>query len=137
MCILNREERSELIAAAKTAASGAYAPYSGFSVGAALLCNDGTVFTGCNIENASYSVTVCAERVALFAAVSAGHRSFKAIAVVGGKDGDFSAPCPPCGVCRQALWEFCPPDMPVILAGETDLTLDALLPLGFGKNSME
>ncbi len=127
---------AELLTRAADAAKSAYSPYSGFSVGAALLCEDGTVFTGCNIENASYSVTVCAERVALFSAVAKGYRNFKAIAIVGGKDGDFSVPCSPCGVCRQALWEFCDADMPVILSGE-EYTLGELFPHGFAKDNLE
>lgn len=131
----------DLYREAMDAAKGAYAPYSGFSVGAALLCDDGTIFTGCNIENAAYSVTVCAERVALFSAVAAGKRRFSAIAVCGGADGDFTGPCPPCGVCRQALWEFCDADMPVILAdgegGVKKHKLCDLLPLGFDKKNME
>ncbi len=133
--------KEKLYQAATAAAKDAYAPYSKFRVGAALLCEDGTVFTGCNIENASYSVTVCAERVALFCAVTAGHRKFKAIAVAGSGSTDFTSPCPPCGVCRQALSEFCRGDMPVILAdgegGITEYRLDELLTLGFGKTNME
>ena len=124
-----------LIQAAKNAMANAYAPYSGFQVGAALLCNDGRVFTGCNVENASFSVTACAERTALFKAVSEGCRSFKALAVVGGKDGycdDFAWPC---GACRQALSEFCGEDFRVILAtddGSVRLaTLGELLPGSF------
>lgn len=125
----------ELYGAAIEAAKGAYAPYSKFRVGAALLCDDGTVFTGCNIENAAYSVTVCAERVALFTAVAAGKRKFKAIAVAGSANDDFTEPCPPCGVCRQALWEFCEPELPVILA-DGEHKLCELLPLGFDKSKM-
>ena len=124
-----------LIQAAKNAMEHAYAPYSGYKVGAALLCDDGQVFTGCNIENASFSVTACAERTALFKAVSEGCRSFKALAVVGGKDGccdDFAWPC---GACRQALSEFCGEDFRVILAtddGQVRLTtLGELLPGSF------
>lgn len=132
---------TELYNMATEAAKGAYAPYSGFHVGAALLCEDGTVFTGCNVENAAYSVTVCAERVTLFSAVAAGHRRFKAIAVAGSADGDFTKPCPPCGVCRQALAEFCDGSMPVILAdgkgGVAEYSLDSLLPLSFNSLSME
>ena len=110
----------------------AYSPYSRFAVGAALLGDDGTVYTGCNIENAAYSPTVCAERVAIFKAVSEGRRSFKAIAVAGGPaasskaDGD----CFPCGVCRQVLAEFCPPTLEVVThSGVT--TLGELLPHAF------
>ena len=112
----------------------AYAPYSGFFVGAALLCKNGRIYTGCNIENASYSVTVCAERVALFSAIAAGEREFEAIAVAGGKNGEIDAPCAPCGVCRQALAELCPNDMRVLLVtkdGYEEYSLEALLPKSF------
>jgi len=130
----------ELYSLAVKAARGAYSPYSGFCVGAALLSADGRVFTGCNIENASYSVTVCAERVALFSAIAAGVREFSAIAVAGGRDGDTSSPCPPCGVCRQALTEFCDLSLSVILSdgegGVTKHTLAELLPLSFGKSDL-
>lgn len=128
--------KEKLYRMAVDAAKNAYSPYSGFSVGAALLCSDGTVFTGCNIENASYSVTVCAERVALFSAVAAGKREFCAIAVAGGSDGDYSKPCPPCGVCRQALSEFCGGDMAVILSDGAH-RLEELLPYSFGAADME
>lgn len=127
----------ELIKLAIDAAENAYSPYSGFKVGAALLCDDGRVFTGCNIENASYSVTNCAERTALFKAVSEGARTFCAIAVVGGKDGDYGAVCTPCGVCRQALSEFCDPasfKVYMLNGGKVvSDTLDLLLPHSFGK----
>lgn len=131
----------DLISLACAARENAYAPYSGFAVGAALLCTDGTVYSGCNIENASYPVTCCAERTALFAAAAAGKRSFSAIAVVGGKIGaEIFCFCPPCGVCRQALAEFCPGDFRVLLwNGSTvrAMTLSDLLPESFGSGSME
>ena len=92
---------------AKDAMTHAYAPYSGFKVGAALLCADGTVYSGCNIENASFTPTVCAERSAFFKAIYDGHRDFTAIAVCGGKDGVITGAFPPCGVCRQVMREFC------------------------------
>jgi cytidine deaminase len=92
-----------LLDAARAARANAYAPYSGFAVGAALLAADGRVFTGCNVENASYGLTNCAERVAIGKAVSEGVRAFRAIAVVGPDD---DAPCSPCGACRQVLFEF-------------------------------
>lgn len=129
-------EAKKLCDLAREAAKKAYAPYSGFCVGAALLCDDGSVFVGCNIENASFSPTVCAERVAVFKAVSEGKRAFSAIAVAGGKNGEITAECPPCGVCRQVLGEFCSPDMPVFLVtrdGYTKRTLGELLPFGFGN----
>ena len=114
----------------------AYVPYSRFPVGAALECDDGTVYTGCNIENAAYTPTVCAERTAVFKAVSEGHRKFTRIAVAAATE-RFTAPC---GVCRQVLQEFAP-DLEVILVnrdGKTlDLTLKELLPYGFGPRDLE
>ncbi len=100
-----------LIAAARQAREGAHAPYSNFRVGAALRAQSGRIYTGCNIENASYGLTVCAERVAIFKAVSEGERGFEAIAVVA----DTDKLTPPCGACRQIIWEFCG-DIEVILA---------------------
>jgi cytidine deaminase len=122
----------ELLAAARSAREQAYAPYSGFRVGAALLAEDGRVFMGANVENAAWSPSICAERAALPAAVVAGARSFTTIAVVGEGDG----PTTPCGVCRQVLYEFAP-DLVVIAAGETGQTARYvlsrdLLPHGFG-----
>ena len=128
-----------LLCEAEAARARAYAPYSGFRVGAALLASDGRIFHGCNIENASFSVTNCAERTALFKAVSEGVRSFSAIAVVGGRGGEPDAICTPCGVCRQALAEFCSPTMPVVLgnaASPTVLTLGELLPLAFSGEAV-
>lgn len=108
------EDVRRLIEEAAAARNKAYVPYSGFQVGAALLLGDGSVQHGCNIENAAYSPTNCAERTALFAAIAAGAApgSFRAIAVIG----DTPEPITPCGVCRQVLSELCPPDMPVLLA---------------------
>lgn len=120
---------------AKEALSFSYAPYSGFNVGAALLGENGKIYTGCNIENASFSPTVCAERCAIFKAVSEGERKFKAILIIGGKNGNFSSFCPPCGVCRQVLCEFCGTDFKVILAKNNkefkEFKLEKILPLGF------
>jgi len=96
----------ELLKKAEDAMQGAYAPYSDFKVGAALLCKDGTVFTGCNIENSAFGVSNCAERTALFKAVSEGYMEFISIAIVGGKKGKIEDFCFPCGTCRQALSEF-------------------------------
>ena len=125
----------KLIAAAKEAMTHAYAPYSGYKVGAALLCADGTVYRGCNIENAAYGPTNCAERTAFFKAVYDGHRAFTAIAVCGGKDGNITEICPPCGVCRQVMREFCGDDFVIYLPGEGDFvaqyTLSQLLPCSF------
>ena len=129
----------ELISLAVEAMGNAYAPYSGFKVGAALLCSDGTVYTGCNIENAAYSPTNCAERTAIFKAVSEGRRDFTAIAICGGKNGKITDICPPCGVCRQVLQEFCKADFPVYLAAPDSyktLTLAQLLPFGFGQTTL-
>ena len=124
----------ELLNTALIAREAAYAPYSGYLVGAALLAEDGNVYTGCNIENASYSATLCAERAAFAAAVSAGVRRFKAIAVAGGKGRKADAMASPCGVCRQVMAELCNEDFAVILGNETTLaryTLGELLPLSF------
>ena len=117
------------------AMGNSYSPYSGYTVGAALLCEDGTVYQGCNIENASYTPTVCAERTAFFKAVYDGHRDFRAIAVCGGKNGVITGPFPPCGVCRQVMREFCRDDF-IIYTGGTDgklnaYTLAQLLPQSF------
>ena len=124
----------ELLQMAENAAKNAYAPYSGFAVGAALLSSDGEVFTGCNIENGSFGATCCAERTAFFKAVSDGVYDFDAIAIVGGKDGDFTQLCPPCGICRQVMAEFCAPDFKIILRDGENVqtyTLSDLLPLTF------
>lgn len=125
-----------LVCAAIEAMEKAYAPYSGYKVGAALLCADGTVYRGCNIENASYSPTICAERTAFAKAVSEGQRDFVAIAICGGKNGQISGLFPPCGVCRQVMREFCGNDFAVYLitdqAGSYETrTLAQLLPDGF------
>jgi cytidine deaminase len=118
-----------LLARAREAAAFSYSPYSHFPVGAALLCTDGTVVAGTNVENRSFGLANCAERSALFAAVSAGKRSFAAIAVACPSS---SVPVSPCGACRQALSELCPPEMPVYFAGKGDefvqTTIGELLP---------
>ena len=124
----------QLMALAKEAMTHAYAPYSGFHVGAALLCADGTVYQGCNVENASFSPTNCAERTAFFKAVYDGHRDFTAIAICGGKDGVITGLFPPCGVCRQVMREFCKEDFTVYLVKPEDYdtyTLAQLLPCSF------
>lgn len=130
----------ELVRLADAARANAYAPYSGFTVGAALLCADGRVFCGSNVENASYPVTCCAERSALFAAVSTGERVFAAIAVMGGHNGKLpDGFCTPCGLCRQALAEFCAQDFPVLVSDGTEVrryTLEDLLPASFSASSM-
>ena len=112
----------------------AYAPYSGFYVGAALLAKSGKVYLGCNIENASFSPTICAERAAFAKAVSEGEREFTAIAVVGGKERRPDGICPPCGVCRQVMQEFCGPEFLIHMKGKSGietLTLAQLFPYGF------
>lgn len=123
--------KEELIRLAKEARERAYAPYSEFKVGAALLTEDGEVFTGGNVENASYGLSVCAERVAVVKAVSEGHTKFRRLVVVA----DTEEPCPPCGVCRQMLYEFAP-DMSVLMVNlegkEKELTVRQLLPEPFG-----
>ena len=124
----------ELCKLAVEAMSHAYVPYSGYKVGAALLCADGSVYQGCNIENAAYSPTNCAERTAFFKAVYDGHREFTAIAVCGGKDGVITGAFPPCGVCRQVMREFCRDDFLIYLVNEKGfetVTLSDLLPFGF------
>lgn len=131
----------EMISLAVQQLSFSYTPYSGFKVGAALLAEDGTLYTGCNIENAAYTPTNCAERTAFFKAVSEGVRSFRAICVVGGKDGVLTEYAAPCGVCRQVMMEFCDPDaFQIILATGTDhydiFTLRELLPQGFGPGNL-
>lgn len=124
-----------LLEAAEEAMGRAYAPYSGYQVGAALLTADGRVYQGCNIENASFSPTVCAERSAFFKAVYDGVRSFQAIAIVGGKDGKISGAFPPCGVCRQVMREFCQEDFVVYMGTGNgkyvQRTLGELLPCSF------
>ena len=125
---------TELCRVAVDVMKNAYAPYSDFLVGAALLCGDGSVFTGCNIENASFSATVCAERTAIFKAVSEGKKDFMKIAIAGGKGGKITSACSPCGVCRQVLSEFCRPDFQVLLVtpdGFERYTLSELLPKVF------
>ena len=124
-----------LEAAALAARAHAWAPYSRFQVGAALLCADGTVYSGCNVENASYGLTICAERTALVKAVSEGHRRFVAIAIAT----DMAEPATPCGMCRQALSEFAD-DLPIVLINTTgarrELTLSALLPGAFKPEAL-
>jgi len=118
-----------------------YSPYSGFKVGAALLTKDGEIYTGCNIENASYTPTNCAERTAFFKAVSEGIREFQAICIVGGQNGVLTGYAAPCGVCRQVMMEFCDPEtFQIILAIDKEkydvFTLKELLPLGFGPANL-
>ncbi len=133
---MKNSEIQKIIDAAISARSNAYAPYSRFSVGAAVLCSDGTVYTGCNIENASYPCGICAERVAFAKAISDGRRDFAAVAVTGSS----AEKCTPCGICRQFMYEFSP-DMHVVCCDKegnySEHTLYELLPHGFGGRSMK
>lgn len=126
------QQIDELIGSARKAAANAYCRYSKFAVGAAVMTCDGTLFSGCNVENASYGLTICAERVAITQAVSKGHRSLAAIAIVGGTD----SPACPCGACLQVMAEFCERHMPVYLASLEgkeiqSLKFNELLPFAF------
>ena len=130
----------ELLQCAIEAREMAYAPYSGFRVGAALVGKSGKIYQGCNVENAAYSPTNCAERTAIFKAVSEGEREFVSIAIVGGMDETIADFCAPCGVCRQVLAEFCGPDFRVVLGTPEKpqaFAFKDLLPYGFGKNDLE
>ncbi len=135
--------KKELIETALAARKNAYAPYSRFCVGAALLAEDGRIFSGCNVENAAYSPGNCAERTAFFCAVNEGARAFRAIAIAGGAK-DETTPsrfCPPCGVCRQVMAEFCDPsEFRILLVKNKDeyreYRLEELLPLSFGPESL-
>lgn len=138
---MDRKLAEEMIELAIEQLKFAYTPYSGFKVGAVLLTKDGKYYTGCNIENAAYTPTNCAERTAFFKAVSEGEREFQAICIVGGRDGVLTEYAAPCGVCRQVMMEFCNPDtFRVILATGKEqyeiFTLKELLPLGFGPNNL-
>ena len=136
-------EYQELIRTALKMRGMAYVPYSHFQVGAALLTKEGKVYSGCNIENAAYTPSNCAERTAFFKAVSEGEREFSAIAIAGGAEDAKELPvCPPCGVCRQVMMEFCDPETfeVVLVQSETEYqvhTLRELLPLGFGPKDLE
>ena len=139
---MEQEQITTLIKKAQNAREFSYSPYSGYMVGAAVLTVDGEIYTGCNIENAAYGPTNCAERTAIFKAVSEGKRAFSAIAVVGGKRGGREDYAAPCGVCRQVMMEFCEPaKMQVIVAKNADeykiFTLQELLPEGFGAANLE
>ncbi len=132
---MDDRDRKELVRQAFLAQQQAYAPYSEFLVGAALLTEDGKIYQGCNIENAAYSPSNCAERTAFFKAVSEGERDFTAIAIVGNKRGEAGDYCPPCGVCRQVMAEFCKKDFEILLAKDPknwkSFTLEQLLPESF------
>lgn len=129
----------DLINAAAKSLKNSYAPYSGFKVGAALLCTSGKVFCGCNIENASYPAGICAERTAIFKAISEGESEFVKLAIVGGKDGKISDFCYPCGICRQVISEFCGSDFLILTYDGNEIkthSLGVLLPLSFGRDNL-
>ncbi|MBE6631313.1 MAG: cytidine deaminase [Ruminococcaceae bacterium] len=137
--MINDKDVKRLSDAALEAMKHSYSPYSDFSVGAAILCSDGSIYSGTNIENASFPAGICAERSALAAAVSAGHRDFEAIAVCGGKNGKAEDECPPCGICRQMLSEFFSENAEFILIsgkGTRKVSMKELLPLSFGKKML-
>lgn len=139
---LSQEQVTALFEVATAYRLRAYAPYSHFQVGAALLTKEGKIYGGCNIENAAFSPTNCAERTAFFHAVSEGEKDFAAILIVGGKEGEPPAFCTPCGVCRQVMAEFCNPDDFLILSGETpetvrQFTMREILPFGFSQENLK
>ncbi|MBR6965992.1 MAG: cytidine deaminase [Clostridia bacterium] len=134
-------DRAELIRLALKEQGNAYAPYSGFAVSAAVLMESGKVYTGVNVENASYPAGICAERNAIFHAAACGERKIKAIAVAGGLDGKNDDYCAPCGICRQVMREFCRPEKMKVLLAKTpedyrEMTLEDLLPESFGPESL-
>lgn len=139
--MIQEEQVRKLIAAALDAREHSYSPYSGYAVGATLLTKDGKIYKGCNIENASYSPSNCAERTAFFQAVYEGERNFAAIAVVGSPKGKVTGYAYPCGVCRQVMMEFCRPEEFEIITALSEAeyrktTLAQILPYGFGPDSL-
>lgn len=138
---LAKDQIRELAVKSLAGIKNSYAPYSHFHVSAVLLCGNGAVYTGNNIENAAYTPSVCAERCAFFKAVSEGERDFTAIALCGGLNGVVKDYCAPCGVCRQVMREFCKPDFKIILVKSEEewkiYTLSQLLPEGFGPENLE
>ena len=138
--IIENKDIINLLKSALKAQKFSYAPYSNFNVGAALLTKDNKIFTGCNIESASFSATVCAERTAFFKAISRGEKQFKAIAIVGSKNNsDIKNFCPPCGVCRQVMAEFCDEDFLIILFNGKNhklFKLRELIPFTFDRSDM-
>ena len=138
---MEKKQIEEMIDLAIRQLEHSYVPYSHFHVGAALLAKNGSYYTGCNIENAAYTPTNCAERTAFFKAVSEGVREFQAICIVGGKDGVLTEYAAPCGVCRQVMMEFCDPETFEIFLGTPEkyeiYTLKELLPLGFGSADLQ
>lgn len=140
--MISDEQKKELFTIAKHMLNFSYAPYSNFKVGAALITKDGKIFTGCNVENAAYGPSNCAERTAFFKAISEGELSFEGIMIVGGPNGIIKDYCAPCGVCRQVMMEFCNPEtFSIFLAkDENDIIehkLKNLMPLGFGNADLK
>lgn len=137
---ISTETMRALIEKALDMRNFSYTPYSNFNVGAALLCDDGEIYGGCNIENAAYGPSVCAERTAIFKAVSEGRKIFKAIVIAGGPKEGIKDFCPPCGVCRQVMVEFCKPDFKVVLAKSEEeykiFRLSELMPESFSNESL-
>lgn len=139
--ILKEGTCRQLIREAINSLKYSYSPYSGFKVGAAVLTSDLKIYTGCNVENAAYSPSNCAERTAFFKAVSEGKKEFQAVAIVGGKDGVITDYCPPCGVCRQVMMEFCNPKSFLVILAKSEedywiYTLEDLIPMGFGPGNL-
>ncbi len=132
--------KKDLFVIAKDAMEKSYAPYSNYNVGAALLTKNGNIYKGCNVENVSYSATNCAERTAIFSAIANGEKEFEAICIVGGKNGEITDYAMPCGICRQALAEFCDEDFKIYVGiNENDIkkfTLGELLPCSFDKSKL-
>ena len=132
--------KKDLFMLAKDAIKSSYAPYSQYNVGAVLLCKNGNIYKGCNIENASYSLTICAERTVLFSAIANGENEFESLCVVGGKKGEITDYAMPCGACRQVLAEFCDADFKVFVGvNENDIKeykLSDLLPYSFDKSKL-
>jgi len=142
MVCISKEEIGKLINKALNMRAFSYAPYSEFKVGAALLTGSGLIYGGCNIENAAYTPTNCAERTAFFKAVSEGKREFLAIAIVGGKGDEPEEFCAPCGVCRQVMMEFCNPKTFLVVLAQSEedymiYTLEELMPFGFSGKNLE
>ena len=139
--MIDKEDILKLIDIAIWQRNNSYAPYSNFYVGAALLAADGSIYGGCNIENAAFTPGNCAERTAIFKAVSEGRREFTAICIVGGKDVELTDYVVPCGVCRQVMMEFCSHEFPIILAIDREnykcVTLGELFPMGFGPGNLK
>lgn len=135
-------DRKELIERAFSAIHNSYAPYSHFNVASAVLCSSGKIYTGVNVENASYSAGICSERTAIVHAVAEGEREIVAIAIIGGPGGKITNYCPPCGICRQFMREFCDPEKFIVILAKSpdewiEMTLAQLLPMSFGPDHLK